>query len=793
MGSRRLWAVLLGSLLLVGLLPGAVSAADPTITAATGGTNISADTAAAVPGTGAYTPLSGPSLVGSVPNPIGAGSWTLTISGPFEFNPGAGTAALSGAGCATLSLGAGATVLAGSASVTTTGASTGACSIDFSGLQVRPTLGVPAAGSIDSTGLAVGAAGTLSEVAGAAILTFGVAPSPTTVTAGVNFATSPTIHSQDRFGNLRNLDSITLATVPSTGGLGCTANPVSTTAAGDAAFTNCHLNTAGTFVLRASGAGTSVDFGTAITVNPAAASKIAFTTLPRRGTPSSILSPQPVVAIQDAFNNTVPTSATVTITKSAGGSGNLVSCGPFPTTTGVVSGSTCRIDAVGTGYTLTASDGTHTSSPTSLFDISDRVVFTTSPAGAVAGVAFTTQPVAEVRAGASIRSLNDSTTAVTLSIASGPAGATLTCSPNPVTASAGIVSFVGSACRLDKVGTYTLSASSSGLLSGSSASFTVAAGPATKLGFTAQPNSGVAAQAFPIQPVVAVQDAGGNTVTSGTNSTATVTLSLGTAPVGAVLTCTGGNVKSAVAGLATFTGCSVNAAGTYTLVASATSLTSATSSSFVVTQPGATITLTTSAPIPPGAHSPVILWGQGFTLGVQFGTNGANKSFQLQAMRDGVTWNTIATLTTDASGHASFFYTPVTNLYYRAVFAGTSDLGAANSNTVRTVVRELALLRPTNNGATKTINRNTSIGFSTTVRPARPELAPATVSFYFYRLSSGSYRLVTTRNVVIDAAGLARTTFKFTTSGRWYVRSQANPTPYNANSVMTPLERYSVR
>jgi hypothetical protein len=206
----------------------------------------------------------------------------------------------------------------------------------------------------------------------------------------------------------------------------------------------------------------------------------------------------------------------------------------------------------------------------------------------------------------------------------------------------------------------------------------------------------------------------------------------------------------------------------------------------------ATITLTTSAPIPPGAHNPVILWGQGFTLGVQLGTNGANKSVQLQAQRDGVTWVTIANLTTDANGHASLFYTPVTNLYYRAVFAGTPDLVAGTSNTVRTVVRQLAVLRPTNNGTTKTINRNTSITFTTTVRPARPELALATVRFFFYRYSSGAYRLVTTRSVVINSLGLASTTFKFTTSGKWYVRSQALPTLVNANSILT-LEKYSVR
>jgi hypothetical protein len=207
----------------------------------------------------------------------------------------------------------------------------------------------------------------------------------------------------------------------------------------------------------------------------------------------------------------------------------------------------------------------------------------------------------------------------------------------------------------------------------------------------------------------------------------------------------------------------------------------------------AAITLTTSAPIPPGAHDPVILWGQGFTLTVQFGMpGGGGRSFQLQGTRDGVTWTTITTLTTNANGRSTYFYTPVTNLFYRAVFAGAADLTAANSNQVRTVVRQLAVLRPTNFGSVKSISRNSSITFTTTVRPARPELPVAKVSFYFYRFSSGAYRLVTKRDVFIDSAGLARTTFKFTSSGQWYVRSQANPTTYNANSVLTPIVRYSV-
>ena len=207
----------------------------------------------------------------------------------------------------------------------------------------------------------------------------------------------------------------------------------------------------------------------------------------------------------------------------------------------------------------------------------------------------------------------------------------------------------------------------------------------------------------------------------------------------------------------------------------------------------ASISLTTSAPTPPGAQAPVINWSEGLVLSVQFGAIGSNRLVQLEGSRDDVTWTPITTLTTDASGAASFSYRPVTNLFYRAVFAGSADLLPATSNEVRTVVRQTAVLRPTSAGSVRSISRTTSITFTTTVRPARPELAPATVSFYFYRQVSGVWRSVTRRDVLIDGAGLARTTFKFTTSGQWYVRSQANPSPYNANSFLSALERFSVR
>ncbi len=102
---------------------------------------------------------------------------------------------------------------------------------------------------------------------------------------------------------------------------------------------------------------------------------------------------------------------------------------------------------------------------------------------------------------------------------------------------------------------------------------------ASKLGFTTQPSNTAAGASVSPAVVVTVQDANGNTVTTATNS---ITMSIGTNPSGGTLS--GTVTASAVAGVATFSALSINKAGTgYTLSASASSLTSATSSAFNVT------------------------------------------------------------------------------------------------------------------------------------------------------------------------------------------------------------------
>ena len=87
------------------------------------------------------------------------------------------------------------------------------------------------------------------------------------------------------------------------------------------------------------------------------------------------------------------------------------------------------------------------------------------------------------------------------------------------------------------------------------------------------------------QTVVAVQDAGGNTVT---NSTATISIAIGSNADNATLS--GTTTVNAVKGVATFRGLRITPSGNgYTLTASSAGLNSATSASFNVTTPTANV------------------------------------------------------------------------------------------------------------------------------------------------------------------------------------------------------------
>jgi hypothetical protein len=110
------------------------------------------------------------------------------------------------------------------------------------------------------------------------------------------------------------------------------------------------------------------------------------------------------------------------------------------------------------------------------------------------------------------------------------------------------------------------------------------AGPASQLAFTVQPSASTVGQAI-VPPVqVSIQDASGNLVSSAGNA---VTVTLGAGPKGATLS--GTTTVNAASGVATFSDLRSSKAGTgYTLLASASGLTGATSAAFDVAEaPGA--------------------------------------------------------------------------------------------------------------------------------------------------------------------------------------------------------------
>jgi hypothetical protein len=117
---------------------------------------------------------------------------------------------------------------------------------------------------------------------------------------------------------------------------------------------------------------------------------------------------------------------------------------------------------------------------------------------------------------------------------------------------------------VNKIGNnYTLQALSSGLTDATSSAFNITLGPASQLIFTTQPAGATENVDFTTQPVLAITDAGGNPRTTGTGSGSNVELSIesGTGISSAVVACDD-NTLNAAAGVASFTGCAIDEAGT---------------------------------------------------------------------------------------------------------------------------------------------------------------------------------------------------------------------------------------
>ena len=316
--------------------------------------------------------------------------------------------------------------------------------------------------------------------------------------------------------------------------------------------------------------------GAILTVGPAAASQLAFSTQPGGGSGAMTWDGQPVVAVEDAYGNMqTSSSASMAVviaagTPTTGGPGTLSGTTTKNASGGIVTYTNLSINTAGNNYKLTATSSGLTSANSAVFNITvgaaTELVVTTQPGGGTGGSVWVTQPAAEILdAGGNL--VSGSSANVTAVIAAGtPAfgGPGTLSGTTTISASSGVVDYSG--LSIDKVGTsYRLTLSSAGLTSATTSPFNVATGPAAQIVFSAQPGGGAAGSIWTAQPSVTLQDTGGNAV-AGTAQN--VTLTIWNNPSGGALSGTTTVAVNTSTGLAPFTGLNINNSGTgYTLTA----------------------------------------------------------------------------------------------------------------------------------------------------------------------------------------------------------------------------------
>src|SRR5207249_1635488 len=323
---------------------------------------------------------------------------------------------------------------------------------------------------------------------------------------------------------------------------------------------------------------------------PPAPTELAFIQQPGNVMAGHQISPGVKLRAEDAHGNKVARftgNVTVALVNNPGGA-TLSGTTTVAAVDGDATFYDLSLDKTGTGYTLTASmSGGALVAPTSApFDVAPgpatQLEFTVEPTTATAGTALA--PSLRVTALDAAGNLVPTFTGNVTVAFGGTSGEGSTLGgTTPVAAVSGVATFFD--LSLNKTGTgYTLTASASGFAPVTSAAFDITPGTATQLSFTQQPGTTVAGVAISPTVQVTALDAAGNPVPGFTGS---VTIVLGNNPGGSTLG--GPTTVAAVNGVAGFSTLTLDKTGTnYWLTATATGLSTATSSGFTITAGAAT-------------------------------------------------------------------------------------------------------------------------------------------------------------------------------------------------------------
>ena len=409
---------------------------------------------------------------------------------------------------------------------------------------------------------------------------------PTNTAAGSAITPAIQVTLFDAYNNIctqaTNPVTIALVANPGNSTLGgtLTAPPVN----GVASFNNLTLNKVGTRYTLSATYGTFTGTSNTFNITFAPPKQVVFTVQPPTNTAAgSSITPAIQVSIEDAFGNIV-TTATNIVTIALGANPGPSTLGGTLTATpvnGVATFSTLSLNKVDTGYTLAASSGTLTGATSNTFNITPgppaKLTFTVQPTNTQTGA--TISPAVQVTvydASGNIATQTTSSITLALNTVTGGTGATLngTASQTPIN---GVAMF--SSLSIAASGTYTLTASMSGVSGVPSAPFTVST--SSKLVFTTQPAT-VLLGATLTPVVVSLEDQSGHLVTA-TPTSISLAITSGTGTKGALL---GGTTPvTTVNGKATFNDLTINLCGSgYTFTATAPGgVASAISSPFTVT------------------------------------------------------------------------------------------------------------------------------------------------------------------------------------------------------------------
>jgi hypothetical protein len=406
---------------------------------------------------------------------------------------------------------------------------------------------------------------------------------PANTVAGAKMSPAVQVAVTDAFGNLdvSATDTITLA-IGAHAGAGTLAGTLTVDAVGGvASFSDLSIDKVGSgYTLVATAKQKTGATSTSFDVTPANAAQLAFTTQPTASTAGARIAPAVQVTVQDALGNPIADATdAVTVELAANPTGAKLS-GTLTrhAVAGVATFEDLSLDQARDDYVLVARAASLSPATSVKFPIAAaaaaKLAFTVQPSPAQAGKPVTPQVQVAVL-DAFDNQISDAQDAITVALGANAGGATLA-GTRTVKATHGVAGFAD--LSVDKVGSYTLSASSGTLASATSSAFDISAGAPARAHFVAQPSPVIAGDAIAPPVKVALLDGFGNPIA---NATASVRLDLGEGAGTAALS--GVQQVAAVGGVATFDGLVIDKIGKYTLVATAAGYAGDTSNEFQVT------------------------------------------------------------------------------------------------------------------------------------------------------------------------------------------------------------------